>query len=142
MVQGWRIQQFSRCKKCPLLCADLNSEDKDFKKLVFVLCLKTFMKILFEFFEQCPVVLEKIFKYVPYILAHVKRVSPIVAPPNWGGGGMILTNLLLNYVRKFSCKFQLSGLVVIEKKIFKVFSLYKHIKNSFPHVAPPQPQRP
>jgi hypothetical protein len=42
-------------------------------------------------------------------------------------GAMIFMNLNMPYVRKLSHEFSFSGAVVLEKKIFKIFFLYKQM---------------
>jgi hypothetical protein len=85
-VWGWRIQQFSRYKKCPLLFPHPIPMHDDFSKRAFVLCLKTFMLIWALWANWF---LRRSIKYVPFI-AHVKTVSHIVAPPE-PRGSLILT---------------------------------------------------
>jgi hypothetical protein len=42
-------------------------------------------------------------------------------------GTKILTNMILHYVRQFPCKSELSGSMVLERKMFHYFPPYKHM---------------
>jgi hypothetical protein len=52
---------------------------------------------------------------------------------------MLLTNLLLYYVKKLCVNLNFSGPVVLEKRILKIFSNIHTCKNSFPYCGPTKP---
>jgi hypothetical protein len=96
---------FSLCENSSPIVAPLEilGGGHDFNKPPFSLFHKDFMYFSLGFSE--PMVPEKIFKMFPYING-CKNSFPYCGPIR-PTGAMILTNVLVYYVRKLSYKFQL-----------------------------------